>query len=146
MGRLGVSVAVSQSDSFGPDKAVEKFLSAVRSGNEEQAAAMLTPITRQKTSEMNMNLPAASETAKFKVGEVEMVAEDGAHVAWSGPMLTTKASRTLTKLCGSCQRTRRLARGRHGRQGLRRRTTDHLELRKESEDMVREQESWPKPK
>ena len=68
-------------DTFGPDKAVEKFLLAVRAGNEEQAAAMLTPMARQKTAEMNMNLPAASETAKFEVGEVEMVSDDGAHVA-----------------------------------------------------------------
>lgn len=68
-------------DTFGPDKAVEKFLTAVRLGSEEQASAMLTPVAREKTSEMSMNLPAASETAKFKVGEVEMVADDGAHVA-----------------------------------------------------------------
>jgi hypothetical protein len=70
----------------GPDDAVREFLEAVRVGDEAKAAKMLTPVARQKTAEMHMVVaPPGSPTAKFEVTEVEMVADDGAHVAstWS---------------------------------------------------------------
>ncbi len=68
-----------------PDRAVFDFLEAVRTGNDKQAAAMLTPLARQKTTEMEMVVaPPGSPTAKFKVGKFEYVTpeKDGAHV-WS---------------------------------------------------------------
>jgi hypothetical protein len=65
-----------------PEVAVAQFLEAVRSGNDEQAASMLTPLARQKTSEIGLQVvPQGSDTASFTVGEVEYIAEDGAHVA-----------------------------------------------------------------
>jgi hypothetical protein len=69
-----------------PEVAVFQFLEAVRTGNDSQAAFMLTPMARKKTSEMNLAVsPPGSKTANFKVGQVEYVTEDGAHVAstWS---------------------------------------------------------------
>ena len=70
----------------GPGGAVHDFLEAVRTGNDAKAATMLTPVARAKTAELHMVVaPPGSPTAKFEVTEVEMVAEDGAHVAstWS---------------------------------------------------------------
>ncbi len=67
-----------------PDGAVREFLEAVRTGNSKRASEMLTPVTRQKTAEMKLDVaPEASATARFAVGDVEYVTEekDGAHVA-----------------------------------------------------------------
>ncbi len=72
----------------GPAAAVFEFLEAVRSGNDEKAATMLTKMARQKTAELNMEVaPPGSDTAEFEVGKVEYVdaAKTVAHVtsAWS---------------------------------------------------------------
>lgn len=65
-----------------PDKAVFQFLEAVRTGNDATAAGMLTKLAREKTAEMQLVVaPPGSATAKFTVGEVEMIGDDGAHVA-----------------------------------------------------------------
>lgn len=71
-----------------PDKAVAEFLEAVRSGNDEAAAAMLTPLAQQKTAEEGLAVaPPGRPTAKFTVGKFEYVTpnKDGAHVIsnWS---------------------------------------------------------------
>ena len=69
-----------------PEAAVFEFLEAVRTGNDEKAAAMLTVTARQKTAELSMEVaPPGSDTAKFEVGKVEYLSEDGARVActWS---------------------------------------------------------------
>lgn len=51
-----------------PGGVVAEFLEAVRTGNDEKAADLLTPLARQKTSEMEMVVaPPGSETAQFKV-------------------------------------------------------------------------------
>lgn len=64
-----------------PEQVVHQFLEAVRTGNDEQAAAMLTEIARQKTEEENLVVaPPGSDTAKFEVGQVELDAEGGACV------------------------------------------------------------------
>jgi hypothetical protein len=70
----------------GPEKTVFQFLEAVRVGNDKTASDMLTNLAREKTSEMQLVVaPPGSETATFKVGEVEYIGEAGAHVAshWS---------------------------------------------------------------
>jgi len=69
-----------------PEAAVRVFLDAVRTGNDEQAAAMISSIARQKTAALTGNItPPASETAKFSIGKVEYIGADGARVAsiWS---------------------------------------------------------------
>ena len=66
----------------GPDKAVAEFLEAVRTGNDEVATQMLSAVARQKTAALNRNVtPPASDTAKFTVGKVDYVGNDGARVA-----------------------------------------------------------------
>jgi hypothetical protein len=65
-----------------PEKAVADFLEAVRTGNDELAAKMLSAVARQKTAALNRNVtPPASDTAKFSVGKVDYVGNDGARVA-----------------------------------------------------------------
>jgi hypothetical protein len=66
----------------GPDKALFDFLEAVRTGDDAKAADMLTDLARSETEKYELVVaPAGSDTASFKVGEVEIVAEGGAHVA-----------------------------------------------------------------
>ena len=72
----------------GPAAAVFEFHEAVRTGNDEKAASMLTATARRKIAEMDPPVvvaPPGSDTAKFEVGRVEYLAEDGARVAstWS---------------------------------------------------------------
>ncbi|MGD9647725.1 MAG: hypothetical protein AB7U73_18580 [Pirellulales bacterium] len=63
-------------------QAVRDFLEAVRTGSDEKATGMLTPLARQKTAETSRAVaPPASDTAKYVVGEVEMLGPDAAHVA-----------------------------------------------------------------
>jgi hypothetical protein len=69
-----------------PEAAVFEFLEAVRTGNDDDAAAMLTVTARRKTAELNMEVaPPGSDTAEFEVGKVEYLSDDGARVAcnWS---------------------------------------------------------------
>ena len=66
----------------GPAEAVAEFLEAVRTGNDEAAAGMLSAVTRQKTAALNYAVkPPASDTAKFTIGKVDYVSHDGARVA-----------------------------------------------------------------
>ena len=66
----------------GPAAAVAEFLDAVRTGNDERAAKMLSAVARQKTAALNRNVtPPASDTARFAVGKVNWVGQDGARVA-----------------------------------------------------------------
>ena len=66
----------------GPEAAVHKFLEAIRTGSDEAAAQMLTPVARAKTAEYELTVaPPGSDTASFKVGEVELIGDEGAHVA-----------------------------------------------------------------
>lgn len=79
-------VPQARADSEAPDQAVFKFLEAVRTGDEQTADSMLTPLARQKTQEMEMVVaPPGSDTASFEVNGVEMISADGAHVScvWS---------------------------------------------------------------
>jgi hypothetical protein len=65
-----------------PAAAVAEFLEAVRTGNDEKAGKMLSTTARQKTAALNRNVtPPASDTAKFAIGKVDWVGEDGARVA-----------------------------------------------------------------
>jgi len=71
-----------------PDQAVYDFLEAVRTGNDQKAAEMLSPLARQKTAEKQMVVaPPGSPTAKFTVGKVKYKPDDndGAYVSctWS---------------------------------------------------------------
>jgi hypothetical protein len=63
-----------------PQATVQVFLEAVRTGNDEQAAAMISTLARQKTAALGGITPPASDTAKFTIGKVEFIGEDGARV------------------------------------------------------------------
>jgi hypothetical protein len=89
------STARSGSDAIGPNAvaevgripdspaaAVGVFLEALRTGNDETAAKMLSAVAREKTASLNRNVtPPASDTARFSVGKVEYINDDGARVA-----------------------------------------------------------------
>lgn len=80
-GKGKTSASAEKVDS-GPAAAVGEFLEAVRTGNDDKAAEMLSTTAREKTAALNRNVtPPASDTARFAVGEVEYVGEDGARVA-----------------------------------------------------------------
>jgi len=68
----------------GPNKVVHAFLEAVRTGNHAGANDLLTKKALEETQKSEMVVaPMGSDTATFKVGEVELLAKDGdaAHVA-----------------------------------------------------------------
>jgi hypothetical protein len=79
-----VANAGSESEATGdaPTAAVREFLEALRTGNDERASKMLSTVARQKTAALNRNVtPPASDTARFAVGKVDYVNDDGARVA-----------------------------------------------------------------
>jgi hypothetical protein len=81
----------------GPDAAIFEFLEAVRTGNDEKAAMMLTSTAREKTAQLNMEVaPPGSDTATFEVGEVKYLPGHRAQVActWSDLDANSKERRT----------------------------------------------------
>ncbi|MGA2619808.1 MAG: hypothetical protein ABSF26_19520 [Thermoguttaceae bacterium] len=69
-----------------PAPVVAAFLDAIRTGNDDAAMGLLTSTARQKAIEANRNpTPPASDSARYEVGAVEYVGQDGARVActWS---------------------------------------------------------------
>lgn len=65
----------------GPGEVVSQFLEAVRTGSDEKAMSMLSPVARQKAAEGNRSpTPPPSDTAKFTIGDIEYVGKDGARV------------------------------------------------------------------
>lgn len=69
-------------DTSKPAAAVSVFLDAVRRGDDDKVLDMYTVRARQEAAETDdYFLPRASDTARFQVGQVEYLAEDGARVA-----------------------------------------------------------------
>jgi hypothetical protein len=65
----------------GPAAIVAEFLEALRTGNDKKATALLSRVAREETATLNGSIrPPASDTAKFTIGKVETVGEDGARV------------------------------------------------------------------
>jgi len=66
----------------GPAAAVYEFLEAIRTGDDQKATQMLSETARRRWAEKGVPLsPPASDTARFSVGAVEYVGQDGARVA-----------------------------------------------------------------
>jgi hypothetical protein len=83
----------------GPAAAVFEFLEAVRTGDDEKAALMLTELARQKTAKLNMEVaPEGSDTAEFKVGEAELLPGDRARVASTWSDLDHKSQRQTDEI------------------------------------------------
>ena len=81
-GGSGGTATAPEAVSDGPAAIVTQFLDAIRTGNDEKAMGLLTGLAHQKAKETNRNpTPPASDTAKFEVGEVELLGADGARVA-----------------------------------------------------------------
>jgi hypothetical protein len=64
-----------------PEAAVNDFLDAVRSGNDEKATALLSKLAREKMASLNRSVtPPASDNARYTVGKVEYLDPDRAAV------------------------------------------------------------------
>lgn len=67
-----------------PEAAVADFLEAIRVGDDETAASMFTPLARERVAQLGIQVaPQGSDTARFSLGAVEQLTEDGARVAAS---------------------------------------------------------------
>jgi hypothetical protein len=78
----GNNASGAKAEEGGPAEAVARFLEAVRTGNDEVAAQMFTPLARKRTAEMDIQIaPRGSDTARFEVGQIEPVGDSGARVA-----------------------------------------------------------------
>jgi hypothetical protein len=83
----------------GPREALAVFLTAIKNGDDEKAASMLTELARQKTAENGMSVaPQGSDTASFKVTQAEMKGEDGAYVACTWSDVDTQGETTTDEL------------------------------------------------
>ena len=88
-----------------PGSLVATFLEAVRTGNDDQAMKLLTEAARKKAIETNHSpTPPASDTAKFEVGSVERVGEDGAQVACTWTDLDESGKPRSDKAFWVCRR------------------------------------------
>lgn len=58
-----------------------EFLEALRMGNDEKATKLLSTAAQEKAAALNRNItPPASDTARFTIGKVNYIGEDGARV------------------------------------------------------------------
>lgn len=80
--------APRKSASNGPSDALFQFLEAVRTGDDEKAAGMLTKTALKKIKQLKKEkgidlqvAPERSDTAKFAIGKVENLPNNIAHVA-----------------------------------------------------------------
>jgi hypothetical protein len=65
-----------------PKVVVAAFLEAMRTGDDDKALVLLSKTARQKAIETKRSpAPKARETARFEVGDVEKIGEDGARVS-----------------------------------------------------------------
>lgn len=80
-GSNATAVAQDPATLEAPAAAAYEFLDAVRTGDDEKARRLLGTVAREKTASMNRNVtPPASDTARFTVGKIDYVGEDGARV------------------------------------------------------------------
>ncbi len=80
------AAAMTSVTANGPAVAVKQFLEAVRTGNDDTAAGLLTTKAREETARMDLVVaPPGSDTASYEVGEVEFLNADAArvHSTWS---------------------------------------------------------------
>ena len=64
-----------------PEQVLEQFLQAIRSGADEQAEGLLTPLALERTRGADLVVtPPGRDSASFEIGEVKYVADDGVHI------------------------------------------------------------------
>jgi hypothetical protein len=62
----------------GPAATIGQFLEAFRTGNDEKATQLLSPAARKQVTEKHRAVaPPASDTAKYQIGKIEYVGENG---------------------------------------------------------------------
>jgi hypothetical protein len=77
-GQASSADAAGEAAEAGPATIVSQFLEAVRTGSDEKASQLLSPLARKKAAENNRCVtPPPSETARFEVGETEYILDDG---------------------------------------------------------------------
>ena len=65
----------------GPEGAVCQFLEAIRTGDDRKTETMFVSQARQKIKDLEIPVtPRGSDTARFEIGQVEHLGEDGARV------------------------------------------------------------------
>jgi hypothetical protein len=65
----------------GPEGAVCQFLEAIRTGDDRKTETMFVSQARQKIKDLEIPVtPRGSDTARFEIGQVELLGEDGARV------------------------------------------------------------------
>jgi hypothetical protein len=65
----------------GPEGAVCQFLEAIRTGDDRKTETMFVSQARQKIKDLAIPVtPRGSDTARFEIGQVELLGEDGARV------------------------------------------------------------------
>jgi hypothetical protein len=65
-----------------PAAATRDLLDALRTGDDQKAVKLLSSTAREKASALDRHVtPSASDTARFTVGKVKYIGEDGAQVA-----------------------------------------------------------------
>ena len=68
-------------DMSGPDGAVCEFLEAIRSGNDQKTESMFVAAARKRIKELSIPVtPRGTDTARFEIGSVEMLSDEGARV------------------------------------------------------------------
>ncbi len=80
----GSQAQTPPTDTSTPAGATAVFLDALRRGDDATILQMYTLLARQQASELNQHFaPRGSDTARFQVGQVELVEGNGARVASS---------------------------------------------------------------
>jgi hypothetical protein len=80
-GQGSTTTAAAGASSDRAARVVNQFLEAVRLGHTDNASHLLTPLALKRTSELELSFsPPGSDTARFAVGEVELVDQSRAIV------------------------------------------------------------------
>lgn len=65
-----------------PVETVREFLDGIRQGNDKKVSQMMTKLACEKIGQQGLQVaPQGSDTAKFEIGKVEYVGDNGARVA-----------------------------------------------------------------
>ena len=104
--QAGSSASVA-ADTLRPDDVVREFLDAIRRGDDAKASQMLTEVARRETQKHELVVaPPGSDTAKFDVGETEVVAKDElAHVSSKWTDIGDDGQPHTDEIVWACEKT-----------------------------------------
>jgi hypothetical protein len=91
--------------STGPAAIVAEFLEAIRTGDDEKAKPLLSSVARERNADKTSGItPPASDTARFELGEVEYIGQDGARVAATWTDLDENGKPQSDRALWACRR------------------------------------------